>query len=94
MNMSISKIVIKYHSLKMLLTLDLNRLIMVLIKKYGNDININIIVMNNEERAISSDITNGITLINERFWILETYKNGDIIRKKEIEQKIISEGQK
>ena len=88
------EIVVKYHNHKMLMTLDLNTLVDVLLKTFGEQLVLRFKPMSDEERGNSSDRARSITAVRERFWILEETDAGDRHRRKDIEDKIVREGRK
>jgi hypothetical protein len=92
--MEIAKIILKYYSLKMLLTVDLNNLITVLLSVFGESIQLDLLAMNEDERLHCSSSEEGILRVNERIWVLEVRQDGSAHRREDLEQRIVEEGQK
>ena len=92
--MEIQKIILKYYSLKMLLTIDLSKLIEVLILKFGSSLQIDLELMDDSEKDQVTCTKSGILKVNERFWLLGQNQNGDNSRLQELEQKTLEEGKK
>ncbi|TQV89111.1 hypothetical protein [Aliikangiella coralliicola] len=88
-----NNLVVKYYNLKMFLTTDLNTFMKVLINEYGAIFNVEYREMNENEQRESSYIQDGITLVKDRFWLLESLVTSTK-RRKDLEAKIIDEGQK
>jgi hypothetical protein len=88
------KLILKYHNLKMLLTIDMNKLTEILIDYYGRNIIINFIEMDKEEKKKSSQIENFVLLVRERFWLFEADESNEIVRRNDLEIRIIDEGRK
>jgi len=88
------KLILKYHNLKMLLTIDINKLTEILIDYFGKNININFIEMNDEEKKESTEMCSFILTVRERIWLFEINENKDIIRRNDLELRIIDEGRK
>jgi len=88
------KFLIIYHNLKMLLTLDLNKLIEIIIDQYGENVLIEFVSMTQNEKEKSSKVDAGILKIVERFKLYESDDAGNKIRRKDIEEKAIREGLK
>ncbi len=84
-------IVIKYFNLKMLLTLDVNKMVEVLINEYGSDLTVEFKHMSNQEQAQSSKVIHTFTAVRERFQVFEN-KDSELIRKPDLEHKIVKEG--
>ncbi|MBU6953361.1 hypothetical protein [Hahella sp. HN01] len=85
---------LKYHSLKMLMTLDLNKAVELLTREYGDSFCLDISLMNDAERELCMDVSSAVTIVRERFWILEKEHEGGLIRRRDLEKKIVDEGQK
>lgn len=81
--------IIKYYNLKILLTIDLNKLIEMIIHEYGDSIQLELQVMTKSEKEQVSTMESGILRIIERFWIIENDQ-----RRKDLEESIIDEGRK
>jgi hypothetical protein len=92
--MKISKIIVKYYSKKMLLTIDLSNLVEVLISVFGESIQLDLLVMNEEERLQCSSSEEGIIRVNDRIQVFEVQQDGSTNRREDLEQRIVNEGQK
>ena len=88
------KILIKYYSLKMLLTVDLNTLTEYLFQEFGDSFVLEYKPMNQEEVNSVTNDESGISIVHERFWLFHEGQSGDIERKKSLEELIIEKGQK
>ncbi|AZZ92604.1 hypothetical protein EUZ85_18490 [Hahella sp. KA22] len=85
---------LKYHSLKMLMTLDLNKAVELLAREYGDSFCLDISLMNDAERERCMDVSGAVAIVRERFWIIEKENGEDLIRRKDLEKKIVDKGQK
>jgi len=84
---------IRYHSLWMLRTLDLNHLVQVLFDEYGGDVSLSCIPMTESERGEVTTNHEGIDGIQERFWIVEDGNNSQL-RRTDLEMRTVDFGQK
>lgn len=94
MNYVETKLVIEYFNVKMLLTLDLNTMMNILIEEFGGHFTIEYCEMKKQSRVKSSRNKEGITFVDERFFLFELEKTGNKKRRSDLEQRIINEGQK
>ncbi|WLQ16489.1 hypothetical protein O5O45_11215 [Hahella aquimaris] len=85
---------LKYHSLKMLMTLDLNKAVEALATEYGDSFSLDISLMDDAERERCMEISGAVAIVSERFWILEKEDGGGLVRRRDLEKKIVDEGQK
>jgi hypothetical protein len=91
--MKMPNIVLRYYSLKMLQTVDLNNLIAVLVSVFGESMQLDLLAMNDDEKQQCSKLEEGILRVNERIWVFEVRPDGRH-RRKDLEQKIVGEGRK
>lgn len=87
------KVVIRYHSERMLATLDLTTLVSILIEEYGAPLELRFEPMDTAETDVVTEDMGGITAVRQRFWILE----GDACtsaRRRDLEKRAVHEGQK
>ncbi|ABC29830.1 hypothetical protein HCH_03064 [Hahella chejuensis KCTC 2396] len=83
---------LKYHSLKMLMTLDLNKALELLATEYGDSFSLDIVLMTDAERERCMDVSEDVVIIKERFWMFEKEDGGGLIRREDLEKRIINEG--
>jgi hypothetical protein len=76
----------------MLRTLDLNQIFQCLLESFG-ECEIKFLPMTVQEKATASTEINGITAINERFWIF-LRANDQLVRHHEIEVSVVRPGAK
>lgn len=89
-----TNITVKYHSAKMLMTIDLNMLFQVLLDIYGSYLIIKFELMNKSEQIHATETVDGLVAVKERFWILEGGETENLNRRKDLEKKIIMAGAK
>lgn len=88
------KLLIKYHSIDMLTTLDLCAVFTVLRDVFGLDFVVSFQPMNAMERdSVSSANIPGVMQIKERFWLFEE-SDGAEARRPELESAIVRAGNK
>lgn len=85
---------IHYHSLKMLMTVDLNTFVEVLLKDFGPSITLELHPMTDAEQAVAEESTGVATAVRIRFMLYEVHPPNELIRNKVLEDKIIHFGQK
>ncbi|WP_444905218.1 hypothetical protein ACJJIU_11245 [Microbulbifer sp. CnH-101-E] len=91
--MKVPQIVLKYYSLKMLLTVDLNSLVSTLVSVFGDSVRLDLSIMDEDEKYQCSNDVEGILSVNERIWLFEELK-GTLHRRKDLEERVIAQGQK
>jgi hypothetical protein len=87
-----NELLIKYFSARMLVTLDINQLFHFLFQQFG-ECQIRFIPMTPHEKTEASREVDGINAVNERYWVFHR-SDGVLVRKSDVEQKIILLGQK
>ena len=87
-----NEILVKYFSARMLVTLDLNQLFGSLFDKFGES-EVRFILMTLQERNGVSTKVKGVEAVNERYWIFHQV-NSDLVRQRDLEDAVISLGQK
>lgn len=87
-------IVVKYHNQRMLLTLDLNALVEVIMRKYGDETVIEFAPMTAQERAETMDDSSVMNAVRERFWIFEVGADQALQRMSELETAAVATGVK
>lgn len=90
--MSSARSLFVYHSRQMLFTLDLAWALEVLINELGEPILLR--EMTAEERAQAQGDDGPIPIIHNRFYIFAVSADGALHRERELEHKIVAEGQK
>lgn len=71
------RVVVKYYSGRMLLTVDLGALLNTLFDAYGDDVTIKFMAMDELERAASTDDSAAIPIARDRFQIFEIAERTD-----------------
>ncbi len=66
-----TRIVVKYHIKRMLLTVDLNNLFGTLFDAYGDDVTVGFVAMNEREWRESMDESGEIPMVRDRFQVFE-----------------------
>lgn len=92
--MSGSRIVVKYHNRRMLLTVDLNALFDTLFDAYDDGVIVEFAEMDEREKAESTEAVEGLRAVRERFHILETGLPTGVRRRKDLEQAAVAVGRK
>ena len=87
-----NEMVIKYFSVRMLGTLDLNQLFRCLFEKFG-ECQITFVPMAPQEKAAASTEVHGIEAVGERFWIFHR-ADGGLVRQPDVETTIVRLGRK
>ena len=87
-------LVIRYHNIKMLLTLDLNTLIRILLEEFGSTLELRFEEMSEVERVQSTKIVEGLHAVQERFYLFWVDPDGKLQRREDLEQKTVHEGRK
>jgi hypothetical protein len=85
---------VSFHSIKMLLTLDLNTLTRVLLDEFGTHLNVEFRPMTDTERNGVEYKIDFITGIRTRFFLLERRPDGSEMRREDLEDRIIKQGLK
>ena len=88
-----NKLIIKYHNVKMLLTLDMNTFFQIIEENFGSSFELKFEEMNEKEKESTTSLTDGLRKVNERFWIFSLDKEKEY-RRKDLETEIISRGHK
>jgi hypothetical protein len=78
----------------MLLTVDINALFSSLFESYGDDIAVDFMPMDEIERLESTEVSQGLHLVRDRFQIFEVSHSDVLKRRPDIEQFAISRGAK
>jgi hypothetical protein len=92
--MSGSRIVVKYHNRRMLLTVDLNALLGTLFDAYGDGVTVEFAEMSERERAESIDQVEGVRAVRDRFRIFEAGPPSGVRRWEDLEQAAVADGRK
>jgi hypothetical protein len=92
--MTENRIVVKYHNRRMLLTVDLNALFDTLFDAYVDDLIVEFVEMNDQEKAASTDEVEGLRAVRERFHLLETGLPTGVRRRKDLEKAAVAVGRK
>ena len=85
---------LKYHSEKVINTVDMNTLFSILVTEYGKCISLDLIEMNESERKECTRVEFGIEFVDEAFRLFEVYEIEKVRRRKDLEEKIVNLGQK
>ncbi len=92
--MEVQRFVVKYHSQKMLMTVDVNALLSTVFSECDEQVSILFTPMCCSEREkCEQEQTGGIVSVLERFWIVED-EPGRQVRRKDIEEAAIALGVK
>jgi hypothetical protein len=91
---SLTRIVVKYHNRRMLLTVDTNALFAALFDAYDGDVTVEFVPMNEMERHESTEEVKGLRLVRERFQVFEGSGVSVMKRRPDIEQAAITKGVK
>jgi hypothetical protein len=89
---TMNELTIKYFSARMLVTLDTNQLFHCLFEEFG-ECQVRFIPMTPDEKTEASREVDGINAVNERYWIFHR-SDGDLVRRPDVEQRIVLLGQK
>ena len=92
--MSIRELTLVYHSQKMLMTLDLNQLMRVLLSEIGDNLRLTVMPMTPAERNAAEDHSGPLTLVPTRFMLREQRPDGTLMRREDLEARVIREGRK
>ena len=92
--MSQPRIILRFHSRKMLQTLDLGTLFDILLQEYGEPLQLQLVGMTARERTDAEDRTGPVTLVPTRFTLWEQGDEGGLVRRKDLENRIVREGRK
>ena len=92
--MTRKKVELVFHSSKMLLTLDLQKVFEILVEEYGEELTLSVMPMTAAERAASEDSSGPVTLVPTRFILREVHDGKRIVRRVDIEERMIHEGRK
>jgi hypothetical protein len=92
--MSGSRIVVKYHNRRMLLTVDLNALLDTLFDAYGDGVIVEFAEMNEREKAESIDAVEGLRAVRDRFRIYDVGSPSGARRREDLEQAAVAGGRK
>jgi hypothetical protein len=79
------RVFIKFYSMKLLLTVDLNGLVHSLQREFGQDLEINFAPMTQSEKGEASEDVSGIEKVNDRLIVLV-----DMERRQDLENSIRS----
>lgn len=90
----VSTIVIKYHSLRMLTTVDLENIFTRIIDKFGERCRIIFEQMSSEERKNATSSNNEIVSIIDRFRVFLALGDNENNRLNELEELIVKTGRK
>jgi len=85
-------ITIKFHSDRMLLTVDLQQLFKSLFETFG-DCQICFVRMSAPEIEVAVESIDGFDFVRERFWILRDV-DGEVVREQALEEEVVRRGQK
>lgn len=92
--MSTIEFEVKYHSIKMLKTLDLHYLVSTLVEKYDGNVQLHLVQMNEEEKIECTSLVFGWNKISPVFWLSERDNQGNLSRRTDLEKEILDFGQK
>jgi hypothetical protein len=87
-------VIVRYYSARMLLTVDLNTLTSALFDAYGEDVTIEFVAMSEAQRTESTQNSQLVHLVQDRFQIFELRAATNRLRRPDIEQKAIQLGRK
>lgn len=88
------RLLVVFHSVRMLLTLDLNTMLSILIEVFGTNVVMEFRPMSESERASAEYESDGITAVRTRFIMKEVRGDGSELRLAELEERIVREGRK
>ena len=92
--MNDSRIVVKYHSRRMLSTVDLNALFDTLFGAYGDDLIVEFAEMDDPERSEATDMVEGLRVVRERFRIFEVASPAGALRREDLEHAAVACGRR
>ena len=92
--MSQPRLILRFHSRKMLQTLDLGALFNIILREHGDPLQLQLVGMTAEERAEAEDRTGPVTLVPTRFTLWEQGDEGGLVRREDLENRIVREGRK
>jgi hypothetical protein len=92
--MSEPNFLVLFHSVRMLLTLDLNEMIQVLMEAFGTNIAVTFRPMSEAERVSAEYECQGITMVRSRFILKQIRDDGSEVRLAELEERIVDQGRK
>lgn len=87
-----TRIVVKYHNPRMLLTVELNALFATLFKAYGDGVSVEFAEMDERGKAESTEAVDGLRAVRERFQIFETGLPAGTRRRKDLEEATVAVG--
>jgi hypothetical protein len=87
-------VLVKYYDRRMLLTVDISALLSTLFDAYGDDVIIEFMAMDETERRESTDESEAVPIVRDRFQVFEMQKAAEARRRPDIEQAAIAAGVK
>ncbi len=88
------RIILVFHSTRMLLTLDLNTMVRLLLETFGQEIILQLRPMTDVEREAAEERNEVITFVRTRFLIKELREDGTEVRHEDLEGRMVHEGRK
>ncbi|MCP3168329.1 hypothetical protein LZ199_36095 [Myxococcus sp. QH3KD-4-1] len=78
----------------MFLTVDQNTMMAVLLEQFGPHFTMEIQPMTESEKALAEEDLGIVTAVRSRFFLVEVRPDQELIRHKDLEERIIQEGRK
>lgn len=90
---TLSSVIVKYFNRRMLWTVDLSVLFSTLFDAFGDDLAVQFLPMNEDERKMASDETNIVVGVKDRIFLFEMV-SGEVRRRADLEAIALRIGQK
>jgi hypothetical protein len=92
--MNLNRVVVKYYSRRMLLTVDLGALLNTLFNTYGDDVTVEFMAMSELERRASTEESAPVPIVRDRFQVFEIGEATGTRRRPDVEQAAVAAGVK
>jgi hypothetical protein len=92
--MKLNRVVVKYYSRRMLLTVDLGALLNTLFDTYGGDVTVEFMAMSELERRASTEESAPVPIVRDRFQVFDIGEASGMQRRPDVEQAAVAAGVK
>lgn len=92
--MKVNRVVVKYYSRRMLLTVDLSALLNTLFDAFGDEVSVEFMAMNELERRASTEETAPVPVVRDRFQVFDIGAETGTRRRPDVEQAAVAAGAK
>ena len=92
--MGVNRVVVKYYSRRMLITVDIPTLLDALFDAYGDDVSVEFVAMSESERRESTDAAGAVPAVRDRFQVFDIQQASGPRRRSDLERVAIAAGAK